>query len=161
MVRSDKTRKAWTGLLDRPLAQGTSPPCPKSSTIILRPPSAVWMASSQWLWNHNSIHVWPHQTRKRIEQPWSPMLYQPLDLETVKVCPPPLHSVGCQCEDIPQMLCESSTISPRDCTPTHSSNPTVAFTDVGGAHLRRVESAYRDEVDKVSSWCSDKSLIQK
>ena len=50
------------------------------------------------------------------------------------------------------------------CRPAHSSNTIVKFTDdmtVVGLIMEGDESAYRDEVLKLSEWCSANNLFRK
>ncbi|KAK3532681.1 hypothetical protein QTP86_027807 [Hemibagrus guttatus] len=54
------------------------------------------------------------------------------------------------------------TLYTHDCTPTHHSNTIVKFADdttVVGLVAGGAESAYRDEVERLSGWCRENNLL--
>lgn len=51
------------------------------------------------------------------------------------------------------------TLYTHDCSPSHPSNTIIKFTDDTTIVGLISESAYRDEVEKLSGWCRDDNLV--
>ena len=54
------------------------------------------------------------------------------------------------------------TLYTNDCIPSHPSNTIIKFADdttVGGLIIGGDETAYREEVQRLSTWCAEKNLI--